>query len=76
MQALSLEPKLLINYLIKQITLFDDKIEIQFNAPIKASPDDESRRDFLFYSKTVKLSYKVPFRANLVKYEFEVEIYL
>ena len=54
MQALSLEPKLLINYLVKQITLYDDKIEIQFNAPIKVSPDDESRRGFSFYSKTVK----------------------
>ena len=52
------------------------KIEIQFNAPIKASPDDESRRDFLFYSKTVKLSYKVPFRTNLIKYEFEIEMYV
>ena len=75
-QALSLEPKLLINYLVKQITLYDDKIEIQFNAPIKVSPDDESRRGFLFYSKTVKLSYKVSFRTNLIKYEFEIELYV
>ena len=75
-QALALEPKLLINYLVKQVTLYDDKIEIQFNAPIKVSPDDESRRGFSLCSKTVKLSYKVPFRANLVKYEFEVEVYL
>lgn len=49
---------------------------IQFNAPIKVCPDDESRRGFSLCSKTIKLSYKVPFRANLVKYEFEVEIYL
>ena len=62
-QALSLEPKLLINYLVKQITLYDDKIEIQFNAPINISPDDESRRGFSLCSKIVKLSYKVPFRA-------------
>ncbi len=75
-QALSLEPKLLINYLVKRITLYDDKIEIQFNSPIKVSPDDESRRGFLFYSKTVKLSYKVPFRTNLIKYEFEIELYV
>ena len=75
-QALALEPKLLINYLVKQVALYDDKIEIQFNAPINISPDDESRRGFSLCSKTVKLSYKVPFRANLVKYEFEVEIYL
>lgn len=75
-QALALEPKLLINYLVKQVTLYDDKIEIQFNAPINISPDDESRRGFSLCSKTVKLSYKVPFRADLAKYEFEVEIYL
>lgn len=76
MQALSLEPKLLINYLVKQITLYDDKIEIQFNAPIKASPDDESRRGFSLCLKTIKFSYKVPFRTNLIKYEFEIEMYV
>lgn len=75
-QALALQPKLLINYLIKQVTLYDDKIEIQFNAPINISPDDESRRGFSLCSKTVKLSNKVPFRANRAKYEFKVDIYL
>ena len=75
-KALALEPKLLINYLVKQVTLYDDKIEIQFNAPINISPDDESRRDFSLCSKTIKLSFKVPFRADPAKYEFEVEIYL
>ena len=45
-QALALEPKLLINYPVKQVTLYDDKIEIQFSAPINTSPDDESRRGF------------------------------
>ena len=75
-QALALDPELLINYLVKQVTLYDDKIEIQFNAPINISPDDESRRGFSLCSKTVKLSYKVPFRANLAKHEFEVEIYM
>ena len=77
MQALALEPKLLINYLVKQITLYDDKIEIQFNAPIKISPDsDGSRRGFSLCSKTVKIAYKVPHRANITKLEFEIEIYI
>lgn len=49
---------------------------IQFNAPINISPDDESRRGFSLCSKIIKLSYKVPFRANLAKHQFEVEIYL
>ena len=75
-QALSLEPKLLINYLVKEIILYDDKIEIQFNAPIKVSPDDESRRGFSFYSQTIKLAYKVPQRRNIVKLEFTVEMYV
>lgn len=32
-QALKLEPKLLINYLVKEVRLFDDKVEIHFNNP-------------------------------------------
>ena len=77
MQALALEPKLLINYLVKQITLHDDKIEIQFNSPIKVSPDsDERRRGFTLCSKTVKVTYKVPHRANITKLEFGVELYI
>ncbi len=39
LQALKLEPKLLIDYLIKEIRLYDDKMEITFNSPIKISPD-------------------------------------
>ena len=43
--------------IVKQIMLYDDRIEIQFNAPIKVSPDsDESRRGFSLCSKTVKLT--------------------
>lgn len=63
--------------IVKQIMLYDDRIEIQFNAPIKVSPDsDESRRGFSLCSKTVKLAYKVPHRANITKLEFEIEIYI
>ena len=43
--------------IVKKIMLYDDRIEIQFNAPIKVSPDsDESRRGFSLCSKTVKLT--------------------
>ena len=38
--ALKAEPKLLIDCLIKEIILYDDKIEIYFNSPIKISPDE------------------------------------
>ena len=39
------------------------------------SPDYDNR-DFLICSKTVKLSFKVPFRVNLMQYEFEIEMYV
>ena len=42
------EPKMLINYLIKEIVLFDDRMEIYFNSPIKKCPDES--RGFSFYS--------------------------
>ena len=74
-QALALEPKLLINYLVKQITLYDDRIEIEYNSPIKQSPDNDNR-GFLICSKTVKLSFKMPFKTNLMQYEFEIEMYV
>lgn len=40
------EPQALINLLVKQIVLYDDKIEIYFTAPTAAGPDDD--RGFLF----------------------------
>ncbi|MDE5655208.1 MAG: recombinase family protein [Clostridia bacterium] len=54
-QILKSEPRILIEYLIKQIKVFDDKIEIQFNSPIRISPDNENCRGFLFYKNIVKL---------------------
>ena len=51
-QALRLEPQMLINYLIKQIVLFDDRVEIYFNSPIKTSPDDDSQ-GFSFCRHTI-----------------------
>ncbi len=74
-KALALEPKLLISHLIKQITLYDDRIEIEYNSPIKQSPDDDNR-GFLICSKTVKLSFKAERRAFFTHYKFDIEIYV
>ena len=76
LQALRLEPKMLINALVKQITLFDDKIQIQFNSPIKISPDDENRRGFTISTKVIKFAYKIPHRSKLAKFEFTIEIFI
>ena len=44
--ALKLEPKMLIDYTIKNIKLYEDKIEITFNSPLKISPNTQGL--FLF----------------------------
>lgn len=54
-QALRAEPQMLINVLIKEIVVFDDKIEIYYNTPLYTNPDDESRRGFSFYSNFVQM---------------------
>ena len=56
-QALKLEPNLLVSYLVKEIHLFDDKIEIQFNSPITKSPDDS--QGFLLYKGIKKMKQAV-----------------
>ncbi len=52
-KALQLEPKMLVNYLVKDIFLFDDKIEIHYNSPITNCPDDMS--GFSFCDKFVDM---------------------
>lgn len=39
--ALKEEPAILINYLIKEIKLYNDSVEITFNNPIMKSPDNK-----------------------------------
>ena len=75
-QMLQSEPKTLITFLIKQIDLFDDKIEIQYNSPVKISPDSESRRGFSFYTETIDMiTYKW---ANTEPYtqKIKLELYI
>lgn len=52
-QTLKLEPHLLINYLVKEIKLYNDCIEIIYNAPIQFSPDES--QGFSFYREEIQL---------------------
>ncbi len=72
--ALKAETKLLIDCLIKEIILYDDKIEIYFNSPIKISPDE--CRGFTFYTENIKITYKDPHRSEpvVIKVVFEMKI--
>ena len=63
-QALRLEPQMLINFLIKEIVLYDDLIEIQFNSPIRTSPDGD--RGFCFYSNTANYPIFVQEKSCIV----------
>ncbi len=61
-KALRLEPKMLVNYLVKDIILFDDKIEIHYNSPITNCPDDKS--GFSFCDKFVDMLVYSEYTVN------------
>ena len=50
--------KLLINCLVKEITLYDDKMIITYNTPLNEGSDEN--RGFSFYEKMLYLPYTVP----------------
>lgn len=51
------EPRQMINILIKRITLYDDKIEIEYNFTDRKNPDDNDHQGFIFaeYDSTIKM---------------------
>ena len=61
-RALKLEPQMLINALVKQITLYYDKMIIAYNSPVSAGPDKS--RNFSFYEKQLKMPYVIQNREN------------
>ena len=76
-QALKLEPQLLIDSLVKEIVLYDDKIEIYFNSPIQprnkdGSPDES--QGFVFYSEDIHLLLKDPHRSEPIRIEAQIEM--
>ncbi len=73
-QALLSEPKLLISYLVKEIRLYDDKIEIEFNSPLQSSPDNS--RGFLLYTGFKKLPYSMERNIQVELKTLRVEIYV
>lgn len=56
LQALKLEPKQLIDYLIKEIIVYEDKVEIIYNTPLKTSPTE---KDLFFYIKNYHYDYHI-----------------
>ena len=72
-QALRDEKRLLVNLLIQEIVLYDDKIEIYFNNPTTKSPDDG--QGFLFYSGKCKMVIESQNKSPLI-IKITIEMYL
>lgn len=74
--ALLYEPKTLINYLVKQIVLYDDKMEIYFNSPIiNGGPDYESR-GFCFYRNIATIFTYLYARTSPSLQKIKIEMYI
>lgn len=73
-QGITLEAKLMISYLIKEIRLYDDKVEIQFNSPILKSPDNS--QGFLLYTGFRKMPYLILNKPQPKLKTVKVEIYI
>ena len=63
-KALLLEPKMLIEYLVDRIELFNDEAIIYYKSPLRTSPDDS--QGFSFYNKKVKMQV---YMGNKLKFE-------
>lgn len=70
-------PRQLIDLLIKEIRLYDDKIEIYFHFVDKKSPDDKNRWGFCFYEdkKSFTLETHV-FGASAKTIEVEIKLFV
>ena len=64
--ALKQEPQLLINCLVKEITLYDDKMIITYNIPLNKGSDEN--RAFLFTKKYI--TFRTPNRKADRRYPF------
>ena len=55
-KAVRKDAYLMIRLLVKEIKLYDDKIEIYYNLTDRKNPDDFEHQDFSFYEETVEMT--------------------
>ena len=73
-KALKQEAQALIGTLIKEIIVFDDKIEIFLNTPIRKDPDES--RDFSFYKGISLFPVITEKKKEPYLYEMEIEMFV
>lgn len=71
--ALKLEPQLLINYLVNQIILYDDKMKIYFNSPLITT---NNATKIPFKTKTYKLPHIIQNKPQPEMIDIMVELYI
>ncbi len=73
-EVLHAEPQLLINQLIKEVVLFDDKVEIHFNSPLRTSPDES--QGFCLYKGIADERDKKRNKSAKIYNQMRVELYI
>ncbi len=71
--ALKLETQLLINYIVNQIILFDDKMQIYFNSPTNKTTNEFKTP---FSTKIYKLPYIIQNKPQPEMIDMVVELYM
>ena len=74
----------MIDSLVKEIIVYDDKIKIICNSPLKTFKDDNDKtkispdenQDFSFYTTKYNCSFKDPHKSQITTYMFEIEMYI
>lgn len=69
-----MESKILIDYIIKEIKVFEDKIIIQFNNPLQKSPD--SSQGFLLFEEYANMPKHIQNKIKPIMIEFEINYYI
>ena len=71
--ALKEEPLVLINYLIKEIKLYNDKAEFTFNTPLRTSPNEQGS-SFLSTTRNMKKFIQNQIKPKMI--EIQIKFYV
>ena len=75
-KALKKEPRLMIKLLVKEVILYDDKVEIYYNCIDKKGPDDLDHQVFCIYQQEFNVNpKKYGFRHNLTGSKMVLEMF-
>ena len=76
MKALKKDPRLMIKLLVKEIILYDDKVEVYYNCIDKKRPDDLDHQAFCIFREDCNIDPKdFGLNYNALGYAFVLEMY-